>query len=276
LPLAGPDLLRPVTFEESGVSPPTLHDSALTTHDSPLSNTAWDRLQRDIDLGLEDYRNYYTWGNLAALGVGVGLVAPLANTSADQDIRRWYQRHIRGETTGEYSQVINYAGQIWVALPLCLEGAALLGRTDDDYAFDGGWYEWSNRSLRAIGVGAPPMLALYVILGSSRPDRNDSHWHPFQDSHGVSGHTFMGAVPFLTAAEMTDNRWLQATLVAGSFLTGWSRIDLDRHYFSQVALGWWMAYLAVRRVDDTQSAHRSLLVTPAVTEGPGIGFELRY
>lgn len=237
----------------------------------------WQRLDRDLELSLNDYGNYYTWRNLGALGLGIGAVAPLANTSADEHIRHWYQRHVRGETTDEFAQVFEYTGQFWLVLPVCVESAALLGHGDDDYLFDSGLAEWSNRSLRAVCVGAPPMLALYAILGSGRPDRNDSRWHPFNDIHGVSGHTFMGAVPFLTAAEMTDNELLKASLVAGSFLTGWARINDDKHYFSQVALGWWMAYLAVRRVDDTQAAARkSIQFLPFCADGPGIGVQIRY
>jgi hypothetical protein len=240
-------------------------------------SVTWDRLGRDIDLSVQDYQNYYTGGNLAALGIGIGAVAPLANTTADEHIRHWYQHHVRGETTDEFSQVFEYAGQLWLVLPLCVEGAGLLGHGDDHYAFDEGLAEWSNRSLRAVCVGTPPMVALYVILGASRPDRNDSAWHPFNDIHGVSGHTFFGAVGLLTAAEMTDDEVLKSALVAGSFLTGWARINDDKHYFSQVALGWWMAYLAVRRVNDTQEAVRKQIeLLPFCAEGPGIGVQVRY
>jgi hypothetical protein len=236
----------------------------------------WDRLDRDFGLIGEDYRNYYTPKNLGLLALGIGLAAPLANTSADESIRRWYQRKVRGETTGEFAQAVNYPGQFWVVVPACLEMAALTGKAGENYFNDAGLYEWSNRSLRAILVGVPPMLAMYVTLGASRPDRNDSRWHPFQDIHGVSGHTFMGAVPFLTAAEMTDDPLLKVPLYAGSFLTGWARIDNDRHYFSQMALGWWMAYLAVRRVSDTQAAHHCWTILPCCDDGPGASVMLRY
>jgi hypothetical protein len=121
------------------------------------------------------------------------------------------------------------------------------------------------------------VLALYGLLGSGRPDRHDSHWHPFRDVHGISGHTFTGAIPFLTAAAMTDNPWLRGALFLGSFATGWSRIHDDRHYLSQAALGWWVAYLAVRSVDQTQDEQRSLLVAPTVfPDGAGVAVQVRY
>jgi len=236
----------------------------------------WDRMKRDIDLSLEDYQNYYTGKNLGLLALGIGLAAPVANTSADQSIRHWYQRHVRGETSDEFAQVAGYGGEFWLILPVCVEAAALAGKVDEDYTNNSFLYEWSNRSLRSIMVGAPPMLALYVILGSSRPDRENSNWHPFQDIHGVSGHTFMGAVPFLTAAEMVDDPLLKYSLVAGSFLTGWARLNNDRHYMSQIGLGWWMAYLAVRRVDETEAAHKAYTLLPTCGEGPGVGVLFRF
>jgi hypothetical protein len=237
----------------------------------------WNRLHNEFELAKDDYEHYYSWGNLAGLAVGVAAAAPLANTSADMDARHWYQRHVRTETTDEFAQVMTYAGQFWLVLPVWMEGRALAGKTGEDYASEGGLYEWSDRTLRSIVVGVPPMLAMYAVLGSSRPDRNDSTWRPFQDIHGVSGHTFMGAVPFLTAASMVDDSLWKFPLLLGSMATGWARINNDRHFLSQVVLGWWMAYSSVRSVDKTQEEQKALSVFPTFTpEGPGVAVQLRY
>ena len=182
----------------------------------------WDRLHFDGGLALDDARNFYSVPNLGALALGIAAAAPLANTSADRHFRNWYQDRVKTTSLNTPATVATYAGQLWVIAPVALEVTALLGKADDDYWHDGGVYEWSNRSLRAIALGYPPAVALYGVLGSGRPDRNDSRWHPFRYFHGVSGHTFIGAVPFLTAAAMTDNLLLQAPLVAGSFVTGWA------------------------------------------------------
>ncbi|MCI0460197.1 MAG: phosphatase PAP2 family protein [Gemmataceae bacterium] len=241
-----------------------------------LSPDTWSRLCQDIDLALEDCHHYYSWRNLGGVALGVGLAAPLANTSADESIRRWYQDRARSGPADSAAEVMKYLGQAWVVAPLCMEVAGLTGHAPEDYRTDGCLFEWSNRSLRAVAVGFPPVVALYGLLGASRPDRGHSHWHPFRDFHGVSGHTFMGTVPFLTAAAMTDNPWVRYPMLLGSFLSGWSRLHQDRHYFSQVALGWWMAYLAVQCVDQTQQ-RRALTLTPTVTpEGCGVGIEWQY
>ncbi len=248
--------------------------AAAAAGDRPLD--FWDRLDAGVEVSLQDHGNYYSWPNLAAFGLGLGAAAPLANTSADSRFRSWYLNRAHGRNTDGIANVVNYAGQLWVVAPVLTELAALHGWAPADYATDGGWFEWSNRSLRAIAVGFPPVLAAYGILGASRPDHHGSGWHPFQDIHGMSGHTFFGAVPFLTAASMTDNPLYQVPLVMGSFLTGWSRIHLDRHYLSQVALGWWSAYLAVRSVNRTEAGRGAVTFSPVTPEGPGVGVEVRY
>lgn len=229
-----------------------------------------ERLALDIDLGVEDWQHFYGWLNVAGIPLGLAAAAPLANTPADRDIQEWYQRRIKGSAPDSLAEIANIAGQVWVAIPIGMEAAAVLGLVEGGSPTDGGLWEWSSRSLRAAAVGYPPVIAGYFLLGPERPN-GDPRWRPFNDWHGVSGHTFIGAVPFLTAARMTDDPWVKAPLVLGSFLTGWSRIHQDEHYFSQVALGWWMAWLAVHAVDETQDGRKALTITPCVTpEGPGV------
>src|SRR5262249_55540769 len=176
----------------------------------------WDKVRQDYELGKDDYKNFYTWNNLVLVGLGIGVAAPLANTHADQGIRNWYQGHVRGESTDEVSDLIDLVTVSWVAVPLSLEAVAVARRDHEDYAFDDGVFEWSNRSLRSMAVGWPAMLAVQAVLGSDRPQQGNSHWRPFHNLHGASGHTFMGAVPFLTAATMTDNPYWQCPLFLAS------------------------------------------------------------
>ena len=87
----------------------------------------------------------------------------------------------------------------------------------------------------------------------------------------------MSAVPFITAAKMVDDPLLKAALYVGSGLTGWSRINDNDHYLSQVLMGWFLAYLSVEAVLDTddQTAHWELVPIPA-QHGQGVGLEYRY
>jgi hypothetical protein len=235
-----------------------------------------DRLTLDLHLAVVDVGNFYSLPNLGLLALGVGAAAPLANTTADQHFRDWYQRNVHGGTLDTLADVFRYSGQLWLIAPAGLEIAGLAGMAGEEYQHDGGFFEWGNRSLRAAAIGYPPVVGFGALLGAGRPDGHDSHWHSFDDLHGVSGHTFIGAVPFLTAAAMTDDWLLKAPLVVGSFLTGWSRIHQDRHYASQVVVGWWMACLSVLSVNHTQAAAPWSVTPTAGPEGFGVGLQVRY
>ena len=237
----------------------------------------WGRCRHDFSLSKEDHQHFYSLGNLGLMALGVGVAAPLANTSADREISRWYQDKVRTKNSDRVSTFVEWNTVGWVVVPLGLEAAALVGKAGEDYRSDGGLFEWGNRSVRTLAVGWPPLLGLQAVVGSDRPRLGSSDWRPFHTMHGASGHTFMGAVPFLTAAAMTDDPFWKCPLFLGSFLAAWSRINEDRHYFSQVVLGWWVAYLAVKSVDQTQGVQRSFSILPLYApDGAGVAVQVRY
>ncbi|MGA1869756.1 MAG: phosphatase PAP2 family protein [bacterium] len=191
----------------------------------------------------KDYGNFYSTGNSGQLMAGIAFAGLLANTNVDMDIQKVYQTSFKNKNTDNLAKVTKPFGNGMETLPAYL-GIALIGEVIKNSHFDFTAGEWSRRSLRSITVGAPSLLFLQRALGASRPKETHSHWQPFNDDNGVSGHSFMGAVPFLTAAHMCNNSLLRCSLYIGSTLTGISRINDNNHYFSQAALGWWMAYLA--------------------------------
>jgi len=219
-----------------------------------------------------DYGNYYSWPTMRDLLLGVAMASPLANTSLDGDFQDWYQRDVRSEGTDDFSSFWKPFGEGRVFIPafacmavaLCpFEDRPVLGTTAD----------FSSRVTRGYLVGAPPMLFMQVLLGGSRPgeDPVGSRWKPFDDDNAVSGHAFVGAVPFITAAQMVDNPWAKGTLYVCSTFTAWSRVNDDRHYLSQICLGWWMAYLACRAVDDTERDPAFTMLPIATPEMAGVG-----
>src|SRR3990172_1396025 len=138
--------------------------------------------------------------------------------------------------------------------------------------------EWAQKSFRATVVGGPALLFLATAIGADRPTEGDSHWKPFQNIHGVSGHAFIGGIPFITAAKMSENPYQKAIFYGLSTVTGLSRINDDRHYFSQVALGWYLAYwscAAVEKGNDRQEG-RVHVQFAAVPKGIGITVQKRY
>jgi len=229
---------------------------------------------------LQDHRHYYSLRNLGLLAAGTGVAAALANTDADEVIRRNYQEDVREMRTDEAFEAIHapkLLGDGTILIPAAAV-AALAGSWFQETTIGGAVGEWGQRSLRTFIVGAPPMLAMQQITGGSRPGEtgSGSHWHPFQDANGVSGHSFMGAVPFLSAAKMTDNCFWKIGFYVASTLPGLSRINDDDHYTSQVLLGWWMAYLAASAVDQSEWHFKNLSVAPVISPGfVGVGLEYR-
>jgi len=230
---------------------------------------------------LADHAHYYSGKNLGMLAVGVGVAAVMANTKLDASLQNSYQKNVRGTHTDEISEAVHtprVLGNGYITIPAFV-GAALVGSWFDEVPLGDGVGEWGQRSLRTLLVGAPPLLAMQLATGASRPGETGggSRWRPFQDNNGVSGHSFMGAVPFLAAAKMTDDPFWKTAFFAGSTLAGLSRINDGGHYPSQVALGWWMAYVAASAVDDTQRATKNLTFFPLpMADGIGAGLEYRW
>lgn len=221
----------------------------------------------------QDYRNYYSLHHAMLLGMAFGGGAVMANTNWDQHWRDSYQNH-----TGYSSAVHNFHifGEGRIMLP-AYAGLMTLGWVFDDYLLPRGVGTWAEQTLRAAAVGAPPMYFMQRVTGGSRPNDGTwgSNWHFFQDDNGVSGHAFMGALPFLTAARLTDRPLLKMGFLAGSVLTGWSRFSDDQHYMSQVMLGWAMAGVAVSAVGQTETDRPFRLMPWAAPGGAGFGWEWR-
>jgi hypothetical protein len=211
-----------------------------------------------------DYKNFYSWSGLSKLALGIGYAGFYANTSFDQEIQNCYNDYLKSRTTDNISKIVKPFGDGLITVPVYLM-AIVIGELEKDTPIGSTIGAWGQRCSRSILVGAPPVLLLQVALGASRPNEGkNSHWHPFKDNNGVSGHSFMGSVPFLAAAKMTDNRFLKYPLYVGSTLTGLSRINDKKHYFSQAVLGWWIAFLAMNSV-----AGNKLIFAPSA-DGIGV------
>jgi len=243
------------------------------------------RLRRELREGWcrirSDYRDYYGCLTMRDLWLGVAGEAVLANTSLDDDFQGWYQRDVRSSGTDDFATFWKTFGEGQIFIPAYAGLALAAGFFDDlpgaPWAV-AGVNDFSDRVTRGYLVGAPPMLLMQALLGGSRPGEHSvgSQWKPFDDSNAVSGHAFVGAVPFITAARMCDRPLMKATLYTFSTFTAWSRVNDDAHYLSQVCLGWWMAYLACRAVDDTEHQDRYLSFTPLLTpEVAGVAIEYR-
>jgi hypothetical protein len=64
---------------------------------------------------------------------------------------------------------------------------------------------------------------------------------------------------------MSENPYVEEIWYGLSTLTGLSRINDNAHYFSQAALGWYLAYLScevVSKVDSMSVGHTQLGMAP--------------
>src|SRR4029077_7023845 len=160
------------------------------------------------------------YGGIGRMALGVAAAAPIANTSADLSIRNWYQGHVREGWEDRYAYDVKYLGEYTYALPayfgIAIGGKALQG-LDSLISDDGSWVsevggvsnEWGQRCIRPMAVGTPRVGLLQVGLGPTPPTLRSCYWNPFNASHGVSRHAYVGSIPFLTAASMTDNPFLK-------------------------------------------------------------------
>jgi len=186
-------------------------------------------------------RGFFKLGG-ALLGAGA-----LIYSGVDDRADRWHRDRVRSPESDVLARGLKPLGERPWFLAWGL--AALL---------DARWRStsltrWGRRNFEAMVVGLPLLWGLQYGLGASRPTDGDGlrgpRWgRPLRDDNSASGHAFMGALPWLTAARMADGPWLRAAAYAGSLLTGWSRVNDRKHYLSQVWLGWFAAWSAAAAV----------------------------
>ena len=234
-----------------------------------------------------DFRNFYCYENMANVLVGYGGHAIISNTCIDQKLTDWYQKHCRSTSANEFSDAFRDFGSEMAIVSFVAVSSLYYGSRISDrvHCFDtrfGSWLgEFTSRTTRGYLVGTPTMLVSQLLIGAERPnDPNPtSRWQPFRNDHCVSGHAFVGAMPFITLAQMSDNFWLKTGFYTCSTFTAYSRFNDNKHYFSQCVLGWYLAYLSCRAVSKTEYKFlpRGLTVFPIVeSRTTGIGFVYQW
>lgn len=235
--------------------------------ESPLTN----RFQAD-------YENFLSPNRMARLGFTFSVGSVLANSDIDNSIRRWVQTDRRSAQSDKVAASAKQLGEGKYLIPLAILAA---GTSVLPQFVPGSTYvsTWGEHTSRAYLVGGMPLLLMQRVSGASRPGETEdnSNWNPMNDSNGVSGHTFVGAVPFLTLARMHSNSPAKYLFYGASALAGWSRINDDAHYTSQVLLGWFMAWEATGAVFNVDNENQNIHIKPVVTEdGGGIMFEWQW
>jgi hypothetical protein len=218
-------------------------------------------VSKDLSNIKDDYENFYLRrNNLIQLGIGIGCAGLLANTSMDGDIQEFFQDNVRSDITDDLSNILKVPGDVFITIPILLGTYLIFNESPAG--------KWAQKSLRALIVGAPAGLLLQRVTGASGPSEGDSKWRPFDDANGLSGHSFIGAIPFITAAKMTENPYMKGALYGLSVLPGLSRINDNKHYFSQTALGWYLAFLSCNAIQKTNMRNNTkVAVVPLSDKG---------
>jgi hypothetical protein len=233
------------------------------------------RVERFVGNAFSDAANFYSCRSLATMGVAFGIGAALANTDADKDIREAYFNGI-GYQSGIHG--FKFFGEGLYTLP-AYAAIGLVGTAFDNRPVGGVLQEYGVRGLRTALVGGPPMLLMQVVTGAGRPNEHPwgSRWVPFYDNNGVSGHAFIGAIPFVTAAKMTDRPVLKVIFYGLSVMPALSRLNDSAHYPSQIFLGYTMSVVAATAVDHTQRGETAPIIIPfAVGNTTGMGALFRF
>ncbi|MBW3567462.1 MAG: phosphatase PAP2 family protein [Proteobacteria bacterium] len=228
--------------------------------------------KRFVQQSVDDHRRHYCKDVLVDLLPPLLVAGTLANTSADRWIRDTWQEDIRSDESDNLARVFLHAGdaaQNKVSVPLYALGM-IAGNYSGIEADDSPLATWGSRSLRANILGGPQAFALTYALGSHRPGVGPSDWNPMDDNDGVSGHSFYGAVPFLTAARMSEHAGWRYTFYALSALPAYARVNDNQHYTSQAVMGWSLAWLATRTVaNGARGNDIPLTVTPMLLPDGG-------
>ncbi|MDR2169046.1 MAG: phosphatase PAP2 family protein [Planctomycetaceae bacterium] len=238
-----------------------------------------------------DFRNFNSCDSLGNLFVAFSGAALLANTAMDVNFNNWFNKNIVKSGVGEkylddFSAFSKGFGELHTILFFALSAAGYRysnrffpyfgQQSHEPKQSDFGYY--ATMVVRSYLVGVPVNLLGQLFIGAGRPSSETSHW--FKGKYnGLSGHAFVGATPFIVAAQMTDNLWFKCIFYICSTFTGASRIYEDSHYLSQALLGWYIAYLSVRAISKTEGKKitRGLTIFPIIEkEKAGLGIIFKY
>ena len=225
----------------------------------------------------QDYDEFYSADRFIRMGIVFTGGAILAHTDFDQNFQDRNKARI---FSVDDSYSAKQFGEGKYLIPLSLISAGISSYLNDGSELTG-IGKWGERTARAYFVGGPTVLATQLLTGASRPSEAPykSDWKPLNDANGVSGHAFIGSVPFLTIAYMNkDNAFIKYTAYAASTLAALSRINDDAHYLSQAILGWYLGWESVDSVYSVDSkSNNNVSVKPVVGEDSyGIQVSLRW
>ena len=222
-----------------------------------------------------DYSEFYSSDRFIRMGIVFAGGAVMANTKFDQNFQDDYQNKTRSTATDDYAVTAKLFGEGKLLIPFSIITAYaseyISGKEETAMG------KWGQRTARAYLTGGPTVLATQLLTGASRPSdgRDQSKWKPFNNSNGVSGHAFIGAVPFITIAYMNDdNAFIKYSAYFASTLAAISRVNDNQHYLSQAMLGWYLGWESVDAIYTVDSKNKNNVVIQPVVKDDGYGIQV--
>jgi membrane-associated phospholipid phosphatase len=166
-------------------------------------------------------------------GLAVGGVTVLI--LVDQSVKEWAQER-RSQGTDGAADIFRLAGQpeVWAAVPAVIVGAGLISGSEHTTAV-------GARALGSALLAGAVEVSLKTALGRRRPNEpNVSEWDfiPFSGNDAMpSGHTTIAFAFATSLADDLDPIWAKVGLYTLAAGTGWSRINDNKHWFSDTVGG---------------------------------------
>lgn len=185
---------------------------------------------------------------------------------ADLAVRDFAREH-RSKASNEAAAVGNSLGTVQVWAPI-LAGTWLAGTAAGESSVARA-ATWAAAS--AAVAGGITVLAK-AAFGRKRPrDGDAASFHPFT-SHASfpSGHTSFAFAIASSLAHATKDGWSDVGLYSVAAFAGWSRINSDRHWVSDVVGGAALGFFVGRQL--TVGRHRAVPVVTPVSAGVAVTF----
>jgi len=163
------------------------------------------------------------------------VVGAIATASlADRSVNDWIQDH-RTPQSDDVANVFRYGGEPVVALgiPVAIVLAGTIAGRDDVQRSGG-------RVLLSVVAAEVATIALKATAGRYRPAETDNPYifKPFSGHDSFpSGHTTMAFALATSLSHEIHNGWASAALFTVATGTAWSRLNDERHWFSDVLGG---------------------------------------
>lgn len=152
----------------------------------------------------------------------------------DHPVQEWVQANRSAGSNG-LSRVFRHVGQPEVYVPVTL-GLVVTGLVTDERSLT----HAGTRAMASLGLAAATELSLKPLVGRARPftGLGPYHFRPFHGSYAMpSGHTTLAFALATSLADEVKSPAARVALYAVATGTALSRVNDDRHWVSDVAMG---------------------------------------